>query len=271
MSKLSKNVLEKISNEEISPIPKWAFTLKNLLFWSFFLLATVFGGVAFSVVLFVFTDSDIDLFLWGPVTMFSFLILTIPFWWLAFFLIFLGLAQVFFRSTKHGYKSPVVISIVGSVIGSIILGSIVFLSGWANWMDKTLSPALPWHEQIQNRRAQIWEHPEDGFIAGRIVDFSPENQKIVLQDKKGVLWRVDVSGVFPPFFWEKPKDDSFSPERDILKIVGEQTGEKDFYAVEIRKWREHDGKMKGLHSPMMQRESKGADSRMHMQFPSPAL
>jgi hypothetical protein len=269
MSKISKNVLEKISKEEIEPIPRWAFALKNILFWSFFLFATVLGGIAFSVMLFVFTDSDIDLFLHGPATMFSFLILTIPFWWLAFFLIFLGLAQIFFRSTKHGYKKPIIFSVIGSLVGSIVLGSIIFLFGWANWMDKTFSPALPWHERIQDERAQIWEHPENGFMAGRIIDFSPETQKIFLQDKKGKVWEVNISKISPTLTWKKPEDGSFLPERDILKLIGEQTGENTFEAIKIRGWKQHDGMMKGLRPPMMQRKKHEENLQMHIQTNSP--
>lgn len=236
MSKISKNVFDKIEKEEITPIPKWAFSLKNITFWLSFGIATVFGGLAFSVVIFVLTESDIDLFLRGPVTMFSFFLLTIPFWWLAFFLVFLGLAGVFFHSTKHGYKRSILVSVGGSVLGSILLGGIVLSLGGANWIDKNLSPVFPWHDRIEEGRAEIWNRPEEGFLAGKITAISVDQKTLSLSDREEGVWQVDISSITPPFSWKKQEGVEFIPENDLIKILGKETGEHSFKAEEIRKW-----------------------------------
>jgi hypothetical protein len=52
-----KRILEKIKKEDIKPIPRWFFVLKNSFFVSLFGISIFIGSLAFSLLFYIFSDN----------------------------------------------------------------------------------------------------------------------------------------------------------------------------------------------------------------------
>jgi len=59
MEEVTKNTLQKIKKENIKPIPKWQFLLKDSLVWGLFVLNLILGSIGFAIALYLLTNNDI--------------------------------------------------------------------------------------------------------------------------------------------------------------------------------------------------------------------
>ena len=58
MSDLKKNILEKISDQEITPKSRWWYIIGHVSLWSVFVLAILVGSLAFGMLIFEIFSSE---------------------------------------------------------------------------------------------------------------------------------------------------------------------------------------------------------------------
>jgi hypothetical protein len=54
---LEKRILDKIKKENIKPLPRWFFILKNSFFLSIFGISIFMGSLSFSIIFYIFSDN----------------------------------------------------------------------------------------------------------------------------------------------------------------------------------------------------------------------
>lgn len=225
MSNVSQNILDKIKKEQIKPTPKWHFLLKKWLFWVFFVISIVIGSLAFGVMLRLLVHSDWDL---APMLCGSYwrcFFQNLPYFWLLFLLAFIGLAYYHFRHTTTGYRYKSFWIVGGSVVISMLIGFTFFTIGVARHTEEIAEKHLPYYDKMVKHRRDVWQQPEKGHLAGKVVEVKPR-KFLMLIDFGKKKWEVTISKKHPPI-----------KQGMRIKVIGVQIGDGKFEAKEIRPWR----------------------------------
>jgi len=189
MSKLSQDILNKIDQENIAPTPRWIFLLKSWVLWLAYILATLLGSIAFGISIFVLTNNEWDIHRYAPEGFLEYFILSIPYIWLLGFGIFAFVAYYNFRHTKQGYKTKTSILIISNIFLSIILGSVIYASGFGRTLDQTFQRQMPMYRRMINVRYRVWVRPEKGILAGEVTSIKSDNE-FSINDFRDKSWTV---------------------------------------------------------------------------------
>ncbi|MFZ5982690.1 MAG: hypothetical protein ACOYS2_03950, partial [Patescibacteria group bacterium] len=136
MENISDKIIDKIEKDNIHPEPKWKFSLKNFLLISAYLGFALLGALAVSVVLYLVSYTDWDIYDRMGRGFWENILLSLPYVWVALILIFFALAYFNFRNTKRGYKKNPFVILSGSVLGGIFLGALFFNLGVGRIIDE---------------------------------------------------------------------------------------------------------------------------------------
>ena len=223
----STKLIEKIKGQHMKPIPRWRFTTRDTLIWLSFIFCVLFGALAFSVILFAIQQVDFDITSHLSHSWFEMLLVFVPFFWIISLVILLIIAIISIKNSKKGYKftSP---SLVGFATAlSILLGTLFFISGGAGWLENAFATKVSIYEGIEERKAQVWSMPQDGFLSGTII--SAGDSIFELKDLKGKSWMVSFKGadIVPAVN---------VTDGEKIKMTGTMTSDNTFKADMIRPW-----------------------------------
>src|SRR5688572_22979629 len=122
---LAHKVLDRIEEEHVVPRPKWQYTIKDRLFWVFWILSIVLGSLLAAALVFSFVNSGWEYRVVTHQNLFGFVMQVLPTVWIVALLGALLLAYENFRHTSRGYRVP-----LGAVIGVslfvIVIGGLLF-------------------------------------------------------------------------------------------------------------------------------------------------
>ncbi|KKP97916.1 MAG: hypothetical protein US25_C0001G0009 [Candidatus Moranbacteria bacterium GW2011_GWE1_36_7] len=229
MTKFSENIIGKIKNDCISPVPKWHFLLKNYAFWVMLVVSVILGSLSFSVIVHIANSGDIDLLDHMHGSLISSAVMMLPYFWLLSVAVFMLVAYCNWKHTKMGYRFKRRWIVLGSFLGSIFLGSIFYAIGMAKEVDGLMTTTIPIYNQSKHDALrELWFQPEKGLLVGKIIEIDEVEEKLVLRDESGKKWIVDDRAVG----WE---NDELEKRGKIIKVIGLQTGEAYFEAKEIRR------------------------------------
>lgn len=226
MTDISKTILQKIKKEKIQPYSKKHFLKKKSFIWMLFGLSILLGIVASSVTIFQLKHTEWDLYKRSNYGLIEFLAMVIPYFWLIFLMVFIGIAYRYFRRTEKGYRYNTLLIITISIIISIIGGIVVYQTGFSERLETVFQENIPVYRIINRGRHRMWMSPEQGFLAGEIKEII-STQEIELIDLHGTNWTIDISHAF----WRA----RLKPEVGLaIKIIGKINVEGQFVANEIR-------------------------------------
>jgi len=188
----SKNLFDKIESENIKPRPRWEFLLKNYFVWSVALVSLLIGSLAFASVVYMIKDGDMDILRHIDHGFLEFFIVTMPYFWLISMVVFSFITYYNFKHTRSAYKRGVFVFPVALLFGTIMLGTLFYNIGLGKAIDDVLADNMPFYEKVVNRRMQIWQNPDNGMVAGRIVEFIPDKITITMLSNDSL--EIDVSG-----------------------------------------------------------------------------
>lgn len=223
----AKKIIERIKEEKLEPTPKWMFISGNVLIWSAFALTILFGAMAFSVILFAIQQTDFNIISHLSHSRLELLLGILPFIWLILVIIFLILAMLSLRYSRRGYKFSLFKLVSLSLLISVALGTLFFLAGGSGRLEKIFDINVLTYESIEERKIQIWSNPDQGFLAGTILEEGTEVMR--LRDFAHEEWQVTLTDAFiAPIVMLEPGE--------VIKIIGQKTGPNNFKAEEIRPW-----------------------------------
>jgi hypothetical protein len=225
---ISDKILEKIKEDKIRPKAKWEFLLKDYFIWSLFGFCLFLGSLASSVVIYLMRNNDWDLYKYASGSFFEFFFITLPYFWLIIFIIFIVVAFINFKHTKKGYLFSLGKVIFFCLFLSFILGGAVYAAGFGKMIDNALSDKLPYYNCFMEHRREIWNQPGRGILAGRIID--AEQKHFTLIDVEGENRCVDCQILEVCEFAKRHIGKN-------IKIVGKED-DPCFRGQMIRLWRE---------------------------------
>ncbi len=222
---ISQIVLEKIQGEGLKPISKKFFSIKKVLFWSAVVISLIIGAFTFSLVLSGLFNNDWDLFnKFG----FNFILRTLPYFWLISLIIFIILGEYYYRKTLLGYRHTIIVVVGAYMASSIIFGTIFYVCRVGDIVETSLSDIAPMYRNIILNRHEVWTHPEDGLLSGKITRVSDGEIEVI--DEFGGVWIIDTTAST-----SRGKVEMEVGER--IKIMGDIIDNNNFNADEIRPWR----------------------------------
>lgn len=226
MSKLSSTIIKEIKEKDIKPIPKWQFALLHIGMWILFGFALLFGSLATGIILFHLATTDWEVVPRIAGGLHSF-IYVLPYIWILVVGLMIFLATKVYKHTIKGYRVRPSIIVTIAIIASLILGSILFATRFAQGMDKLLREKVQPYRQYQELREKVWQAPERGLLPGKIVKMD-NNSLWIIDDYTGKKWEVDVADAILPPLAPPPRIG------DHIVIVGEKTDASTFDAEGIR-------------------------------------
>jgi hypothetical protein len=220
-------LLEKIKGENLHPIARWRFTMKNVFAWMGFILAVLFGALAFSVILFAIQQIDFNILEHMTHSFFELLLAMVPLLWVISLLAFLAIAISSIRFSKKGYKIPSAALAGLCVASSMLIGTLFFITGGAGWLEKSFATKVHVYESIQEKKTTIWMMPENGYLSGTIASVNGTTFELLDYDDK--TWIIDIqdADIVPAVSMEAG---------EIIKIIGTKTSDTSFKAEKIRPW-----------------------------------
>ncbi|NTV41093.1 MAG: hypothetical protein HGA61_02360 [Candidatus Moranbacteria bacterium] len=194
MTTTSEKILKTIKEAKVKPQPKWKFLVKNWSFWIMFGISLLVGALSFSVMLDLIIFHDWDIYFYLHKTFLQYVLLSLPYVWIILLIIFLGVAYFHFTHIKGWYRHRVYLVVSASVFLSFVCGIIFFFAGLGKTIDRIMTRNLPIYGRVKINKENLWNHPEEGLLSGKIIRLEDEN-KFILEDFFGKKWSVRDSGI----------------------------------------------------------------------------
>jgi signal peptidase I len=226
MNNISKNVLDKIKKEHIKPIPHWQFVLLHIVVWIGLVASIVLGSFAVGIVLREIFGTD-----WENVHRIGHdgipgLVMVLPYVWFIALGLTLFLSSILAKHIKKSYKfSPLIIT-SGSILVSIILGSILYATNISDNFEQAVRDNFAPYRSLQETKEGMWMAPENGVVIGRIVATEGDTM-LIINDITGQRWRIDIEDAEKPARFEPTVGNG-------VMAIGELIENKLFKADEIR-------------------------------------
>jgi hypothetical protein len=223
----SQKILEKIKEEKIKPTPKWHFLLKNYFIWAAFAISVLIGSLSFSVILYILTDSNWDIYKYLDKNFAEYLLLSLPYFWILFIIGFILLSYYNYKHTKKGYKYASYLVIILSVVISFVFGGTLFAFGLGEKIDQALSNNIPYYQQkIIENKIERWHHPEKGLLIGTVEE-AISDEEVIVKDFENKEWLVKLEEKIPKEIMEQRINKE-------IRMIGEKENEGKFNAKNLR-------------------------------------
>ncbi|MDD5731841.1 MAG: hypothetical protein PHU42_03040 [Patescibacteria group bacterium] len=230
MKDISQNILKKIKQQDVHPIPRWKFLLKNYGIWVIFSLVVLLGGLAVSVVIFMLTDRDWTIYRYLNKSFWEYLLISIPYFWFFLISIFLVFAWYDIKKTKTGYRYSFTKIGAISILSSIILGILFFYAGLGVRIDKIFADNLPYYQNIHHySRPGVWQNPQSGLLVGEVEDIQGDGS-FHIRDLENTNWLINCLNCI----WS---GGLVGEPGMLVRLVGQEMGDHIFQVSEIRPWK----------------------------------
>lgn len=206
-------VLDRIEEERLTPRPKWQFRIKEGLFWLFWIVSILIGSLLAAAMLFAFANAGWEYRLITHQNLFGFVMQVLPTVWIVALIGALLLAYENFRHTARGYRLPLAAVIGFSLLGTMLGGFLLYIGGAGRAVEEGLGARLPIYRPVMQKQKQLWTSPEQGLLAGEVVDYDRERLMLRLRSFNGDIYLMSAQAL---------ADDSrdLLVEREPVRIVG---------------------------------------------------
>ena len=234
LEKIESEVWGKIKKNRIRPRGKLFFYWRRLLAVFLVLIFLFLGGAAGSLLITILRYGDWDIYGRLSDSFLVFVFLVFPYLWLFLLLLFIFIILKSFRRLKYGYRRRFFSLLGVSLLLVFLLSFLFYRLGWAKNLENFLADHFSAYSRLNNMRA-IWLRPQDGLIAGTIVQKTGDI--LIIKDLDNTIITIDIGRA------KIGANISLSPGEKI-KIIGSLSAPQNFLAIEIRPW--HCGCLKCL-------------------------
>lgn len=227
---LKESVLSRIECEGMKPTERWKFVCTNYGVWMLWAITVVVGAIAVAEMTYIGMHSGMEFYELTHGKLTDFILDSLPYLWLGAFVVMILLAYVNMRYTKCGYRYPLWQIIVSSLVFTLLGGAVLHAIGFGQTIDRLAGKAMSNYLSVEERQNYLWEHPRDGRITGRFVEYVPGGEDIRFKDMVDRLWVVRIHELPPP-------DRAILLSGEQVRLLGEtHDGEMIFYACGALPW-----------------------------------
>jgi hypothetical protein len=225
---VAEKTIKKIEEENIVPKARWHFMLKDYSIWLFFVLSVIVGAIAVSAIIFMLTTNDWDIYGNLGRSLVEHIFISMPYFWILILLVFILAAYNNFKYTRLGYRYEMYLIILGSILISLFLGLIIFLSGFGESIHNIFMEQIPFYNNLVSDRKNVWSNPQKGLLGGQITEVKNQNE-FMIKDFTGKNWTI-----------EKESQKCCSPELvrsgNLVEMIGILSPDNIFIVKEMRPW-----------------------------------
>lgn len=184
----SKDILNKIKKEHITPKSYFQTHWKNYVFWIMWGLIMFFGAISFSLLLLNIMDIR-PTFLreLGIGHYLRLLVDTAPYLWLVLVLVAFGAGYMAMRRTRTGYRYSILFITSSIVLIISMIGALFHISKFNQHVGERMM-----HDQRMSDMGfparERMSRPEDGVLGGRIIEISQD--QIEIKNLKDINWSI---------------------------------------------------------------------------------
>ncbi len=171
---IKKTLLEKIETEHVTPISQWKFLVRGYGLWAISGVLLIFGSLGVASVLYILTKNDWDIYSEIHESKLTHIITTLPFLWLALFVLMLALLYIDVKHTKHGYKYNALSLVLATFAASVFIGGGLHAAGFGEELDELIREKAPRQAHMFNPRIKGLSDPEHGVIMGKITEINQQ-------------------------------------------------------------------------------------------------
>jgi hypothetical protein len=236
---LAKRVLGRITDDHVTPRPRWEFLLKNYVFWGLGALAVVCGALAFSATLFEIQNVDWQWYMVTHTDFLSFFLSAAPFLWVSALTLSILVGYWYIRRTAHGYRYPLMMISCGAIILSLSFGGGLHVLGFGEEIEEMLGDHPPFYRPILVEQRSWWVEPEKGLLGGDIENVASGTASLVLRDFSGQSREIDTEDL-------RDQDLTALTRGETVRIVGAPTTatSSTFHACFVLPWKKENQKNK---------------------------
>ncbi len=229
-NKFAKSILDKIEREHIKQVPKWRFILKNYGFWFLVVVSIFTAGVATSLIISSIFHMDIPIANLASGSILKHVMLFMPYFWMMLLSIFIVFGLGTFINTKYGYRHSFIFITGLSIIISVLFGSFIYFTGGVNRLEHyTRMINSNYYLNLEQRREQMWIHPDNGLLAGIPLNLIEEDGEFTLIDFTGKTWVIDSDIL-------EDEDIAIVSVVGKVAIIGTKIDKNTFKACRIVPW-----------------------------------
>ncbi len=231
-NELKDNILNRIEQEKMHPIPRSLFTIQESLVWFLWMFSILVGAVAVAVTLFVFTFHQYAFFEATHETYLDFALDALPYLWFSILVLMIVLSTYNFHHTKRGYRYPLWLIVTSSLCLSFIGGAFLHISGVGFNFDRWLGNSIVNYESQEKMEKRWWQQPESGLLVGTLINNDNQNTSIVLfEDIDGKRWETVTYEL-------GDEDKIILRSGKMVKMIGEVTNinPPNFHACGVFPW-----------------------------------
>jgi uncharacterized membrane protein len=222
---LAANVIAKIRERKLNPLPKWRFWLKNNLLWFLSGISLLLSSWFLAASFYLTNYGDWQFHSQIAGNWFKFFFISLPYFWLILLVIFIFIFDYNIKHTKKGYRYPLWKVSVFALIASLLLGFFFFKIGLGQAANDVASRDKEFYSNIANPRVQFWNQPDEGRLAGLVIE-KKQKDNIIVVDIKEKKWELDTSRV-------KENEQVIIQVGLPIKVLGEKTDRDSFSAVQV--------------------------------------
>jgi len=229
MSITSEKILQTIKEKHIQPEPRWHFLARRRAFFGLLVISVFLGSLSFSVIVHIIDFGDLDIFNQIHGNFLTSTVMMLPYFWFFSVMLFSLVAYYNWKHTRLGYRFKRRWIVLGSIVLSVLFGSILFAFGMGNKIDILMAQAMPFYDQSRrDARTELWMRPESGLLIGKVVNVNTAENNITIKDENGQDWQIDEKNI-------QNLNKTIPKKGKIIKVIGLKNGEHNFNAKEIRR------------------------------------
>ncbi len=210
---VANKVLSYIEKENVQPHSKWYFIFTNEFFWALGLISVILGALSFAVVLFTYFNAELELYRVNYDSFSDFLIAWVPIVWILSLGFFTYVGYKNIQYTKRGYTYSFPLIVLGSLIMSIVCGTILYTHGIAGVLDREFEHRLPLYRSVQELKREMALRPDRGGIGGEIILMAEDQSSFTVKDFRGGIWVVSTEDL-------NERDRKVISEFPLVRVIG---------------------------------------------------
>lgn len=188
MKNFTNIIKENIEKNNIKPLPKYYFIIKNILFAIIFLISIFFGSIVTSLIIYSVLEGGFE----GIDPIYTELIKSLPFIWIFFFCIFSIIALWGIKHFPKTYKFSSTFFILINILLTLFLGIILYFFEFPETFEK-YERHIPFHTPVEKNILKKWNDPQKGFLSGEVIDINLENNEITVKNIENKVWKVIIN------------------------------------------------------------------------------
>ena len=185
---LKKKILKKIKSKKIKPKSKWIFLSCNYLIWFSSILSLFFSSLFLAVIFYFFKSNDWELRSYISSSVFKFIIISLPYFWIVFLSISVYFFYYLFRKTKKGYKYSLALIIIFSFGVSLVAGFVFHHNFNLGRCIERMLYKKSFYHKLDNRK-RIWDKPHKGRFGGVVVEIV-NNDNFFIENFRKEKWQI---------------------------------------------------------------------------------